>query len=382
MTAYRPPWMNEELEILREAAARFFAAEAVPHERRWEAQHHIDREFWTKAGAAGLLCPSIPEEYGGAGGDFRHEAVIYEEQIRALVSSFGNGVHSGIVAHYVLAYGTEAQKKRWLPKLATGELVGAIAMSEPGAGSDLQGVRTRATRTADGYAIEGAKTFITNGFLADLIVLVAKTDPSLGAKGISLIAVETRDLAGFRRGRILEKIGMHGQDTAELFFDGAQVPAANLLGGIEGQGFVQLMQQLPQERLIVAIQALAGMERAVELTAEYVKGRKAFGKLLMEMQNTRFKLAECATEAHIARVFIDDCIGRHATGALDTATASMAKWWCTQKQCDVVDECLQLHGGYGYMREYPISRLYVDARVAKIYGGSNEIMKELIARAL
>ncbi|MGH8284613.1 MAG: acyl-CoA dehydrogenase family protein [Steroidobacteraceae bacterium] len=382
MTTYRSPWMNEELEILREAVARFFAAEAVPHEGRWEAQHHIDRQFWTKAGAAGLLCPSIPEEYGGAGGDFRHEAVIYEEQIRALVSSFGNGVHSGIVAHYVLAYGTEAQKKRWLPKLATGELVGAIAMSEPGAGSDLQGVRTRATRTADGYAIEGAKTFITNGFLADLIVLVAKTDPSLGAKGISLIAVETRDLAGFRRGRILEKIGMHGQDTAELFFDGAQVPAANLLGGIEGQGFVQLMQQLPQERLIVAIQALAGMERAVELTAEYVKGRKAFGKLLMEMQNTRFKLAECATEAHIARVFIDDCIGRHTTGALDTATASMAKWWCTQKQCEVVDECLQLHGGYGYMREYPISRLYVDARVAKIYGGSNEIMKELIARSL
>ena len=255
-------------------------------------------------------------------------------------------------------------------------------MSEPGAGSDLQSVRTRATRTSDGYAIDGAKTFITNGHLADLIVLVAKTNPALGAKGISLVGVETRGLAGFRRGRILEKIGQHGQDTAELFFDGAPVPAENIIGGIEGQGFAQLMQQLPQERLIVAIQALVGMERAVELTSDYVKGRKAFGKHLIELQNTRFKLAECATLARIARVFVDDCIARHVDGKLDTATASMAKWWCTQKQCEVVDECLQLHGGYGYMREYPISRLYVDARVQKIYGGSNEIMKELIARAL
>jgi len=378
----QPAWTNDELAMLREAAARFFASEAVPHEARWEEQHHVDRDFWNRAGAAGLLCPSIPEEYGGAGGDFRHEAVIYEEQTRALVSSFGNGVHSGIAAHYVLAYGTEAQKQRWLPKLASGELVAAIAMSEPGAGSDLQSVRTRAVRSGDDYVIDGAKTFITNGWLADLIVLVAKTDPALGGKGISLVVVETRDLAGFRRGRILEKIGMHGQDTAELFFDGARVPAANLLGGLEGQGFAQLMQQLPQERLIIAVQALAGMERAVELTAEYVKGRKAFGRHLIEMQNTRFKLAECATVARIGRVFVDDCIVRHVAGTLDTATASMAKWWCTQKQCEVVDECLQLHGGYGYMREYPISRLFVDARVQKIYGGSNEIMKELIARSL
>jgi acyl-CoA dehydrogenase len=382
MRTYRSPWMDEELAILRESAARFFMAEAAPHEARWEAQHHIDREFWTRAGASGLLCPSIAQEYGGAGGDFRHEAVIYEEQTRALVSSFGNAVHSGIVAHYIQCYGTDEQKRRWLPKLATGEYVGAIAMSEPAAGSDLQSVRTRATRTEDGYRIDGAKTFITNGFLADLVVLVAKTDAALGAKGISLFALETHELRGFRRGRILEKIGQHGQDTAELFFDAVHVPGESLLGGVEGQGFTQLMQQLPQERLIVALQALVGMERAVELTVDYVKGRKAFGKLLMELQNTRFKLAECATEAHIARVFVDDCIQRHVDGGLDTATASMAKWWCTQKQCEVVDECLQLHGGYGYMREYPISKLYVDARVQKIYGGSNEIMKELIARAL
>jgi acyl-CoA dehydrogenase len=243
-------------------------------------------------------------------------------------------------------------------------------------------VRTRAVASGDELVLNGGKTFITNGHLADLIVVVAKTDPTLKAKGISLVVVETRDLAGFRRGRILDKIGMHGQDTAEFFFDDARVPAANILGGVSGQGFVQLMQQLPQERLIIAVQALAGMERAVELTVDYVKSRKAFGQHLIEMQNTRFRLAECATVARIARVFVEDCIAKHLTGALDTATASMAKWWCTQKQCDVVDECLQLHGGYGYMREYPISRLYVDARVQKIYGGSNEIMKELIARSL
>jgi acyl-CoA dehydrogenase len=374
--------MDDELELLRETAARFFAAEAVPHEARWEHQQHVDRDFWRKAGAAGLLCASIPQAYGGGGGDFRHEAVIYEEQTRALVASFGNGVHSGIVAHYILAYGTPEQKRRWLPQLATGELVGAIAMSEPGAGSDLQGIRTRAVARGDELVVHGGKTFITNGHLADLIVLVAKTDPALGAKGISLVVVETRDLAGFRRGRILDKIGMHGQDTAELFFDDARVPVANILGGVAAQGFVQLMQQLPQERLIIAVQAVAGLERAIELTIDYVKGRKAFGQHLIEMQNTRFRLAECATEARIARVFVDDCIARHLDGKLDTSTASMAKWWCTQKQCDIVDECLQLHGGYGYMREYPISRLWVDARVQKIYGGSNEFMKELIARSL
>jgi acyl-CoA dehydrogenase len=374
--------MNDELELLRETAARFFAAEAVPHETRWERQQHVDRDFWRKAGAAGLLCASIPQEYGGGGGDFRHEAAIYEEQTRALIASFGNGVHSGIVAHYILAYGTEPQKRRWLPQLASGELVGAIAMSEPGAGSDLQGVRTRAVANGDELVVSGGKTFITNGHLADLIVLVAKTDAALGAKGISLVVVETRGLAGFRRGRILDKIGMHGQDTAEFFFDDARVPAANILGEVPGQGFVQLMQQLPQERLIIAVQAVAGMERAIELTLDYVKGRKAFGQHLIEMQNTRFRLAECATLARVARVFVEDCMAKHLAGALDTATASMAKWWCTQKQCDVVDECLQLHGGYGYMREYPISRLWVDARVQKIYGGSNEIMKELIARSL
>lgn len=375
-------WSNDELEMLRATARRFFAEQVTPHERRWDAQQQVDRALWQQAGALGLLNASIATEYGGGGGDFRHEAVLYEEQARANNTSFGIQVHSGICAHYLANYGTEQQKRRYLPALASGDMVCAIAMTEPGTGSDLQGVKTRALRDGDHYLIDGAKTFISNGILADLVILVAKTDPAQGAKGISLILVETRDLPGFSRGRALEKIGQHGQDTAELFFDRVRVPVDHLLGGREGQGFVQLMQQLPQERLIIAVAAVAFAERAVELATDYAKQRQAFGKPLFELQNTRFTLAECKTEAHIARVFIDDCIARHARGELDNATASMAKWWCTQKQCDIIDRCLQLFGGYGYMAEYPIAKMYADARVQKIYGGANELMKELIARSL
>jgi acyl-CoA dehydrogenase len=378
----RSPWMTEELDALRDLARTFFAKEVAPHQQRWAEQQHVDRELWHKAGEVGLLCASIPEEYGGGGGTFAHEAVLLEEQARAGDSSFGNGVHSGIVAHYLLAYGTEEQRRRWLPKLASGELVGAIAMTEPGAGSDLQGITTRAVRDGDEYVLTGAKTFITNGSQAGLVIVAAKTDPQQGAHGVSLLVVETDRAEGFRRGRVLDKIGLHGQDTAELFFDEVRVPAANLLGEHEGQGFVQLMQQLPQERLIIAVGAIAAIEGAVELTLDYVKQRQAFGRELFGFQNTRFVLAECATEAAVTRSFVDECIASHLAGELDVPTAAMAKWWSTDRLCRVVDECVQLFGGYGYMAEYPIARAWTDARVQRIYGGTNEIMKELIARAL
>jgi acyl-CoA dehydrogenase len=381
-TATMRPWSNAELEMLRDTARRFIADEITPNERRWDEQQHVDRALWTKAGEIGLLCPGIPEEYGGAGGDFRHDSVIFEELAYANNTSFGLHVHSGIGAHYFLHYGTEEQKRRYLPKMASGEFVCAIAMTEPGTGSDLQGIKTRAIRDGDDYVINGAKTFISNGYLADVILLAAKTDPAQGAKGISLIVIETADLPGFRRGRILDKLGQHGQDTSELFFDDVRVPASQLLGEHEGQGFIQLMQQLPQERLLVGLAAVATIEKAVELTTQYVKERQAFGKPLFELQNTRFTLAECKTEAQIARTFIDDCIAKHVRGELDNATASMAKWWCSQKQCEIVDKCLQLFGGYGYMMEYPIAKMYADARVQKIYGGANELMKELIARSM
>ncbi|QRQ84039.1 acyl-CoA dehydrogenase family protein [Cupriavidus oxalaticus] len=380
------PWMTEDLEMFQDTVRRFIERELAPNEARWAAQGYIDRDVWRRAGQAGLLCASIPEEYGGGGGNFAHEAVITREMARAIFTSLGNNVHSGIVAHYLLNYGTEAQKKKWLPQMASGEMVAAIAMSEPGAGSDLKSVRTRAVRekTANGdcYRINGAKTFITNGYHADLVCLVAKTDPEAGSRGVSLIMIETRDLEGFRRGRILEKIGQKGQDTAELFFDDVLVPCENLLGEQEGQGFYQLMQQLPQERMIIALGATASMHRAIELTTEYVRERKVFGQALADLQNTRFRLAECKTEATIAATFVDDCMMRLMAGTLDAATAAMAKWWCTQKNCEIIDECLQLHGGYGYMLEYPIARMYANARVGKIYGGSNEIMKELVARTL
>ncbi|MEM5401066.1 MULTISPECIES: acyl-CoA dehydrogenase family protein [Paraburkholderia] len=382
MAEYRSPWITDDLVLFQDSIRKFIERELVPHEERWWKQQHVDREVWRKAGEFGMLCASIPEEYGGGGGTFAHEAIIALEQSRAMVSSLGTNVHSGIVAHYILRYGTEEQKHRWLPKMASGERVAAIAMSEPGAGSDLKSIKTRAVRDGDHYVINGSKTFISNGLLADLICVVVKTAPAQGAKGVSIVVVETGDLPGFRRGRVLEKMGQKGQDTAELFFDDVRVPCANLLGTEEGKGFYQLMQQLPQERMIIALGALSAMEKALDVTTAYVRERKVFGMSLLDMQNTRFKLAECKTHATIARTFIDDCMAKVLRGELDAETAAMAKWWCTQRSCEIIDECLQLHGGYGYMMEYPIARLYVNARVSKIFGGSNEIMKELIARAL
>ena len=378
----RPAWMTEDLVLLEEQAQRFMRAEFAPHLDRWHAQGMYEREVWTKAGAAGLLCASMPEEYGGAGGSFAHEAVIIREGSLAGFDAFGGPLHSGIVAPYILHYGTEEQKRRWLPKLATGELVGAIAMTEPGTGSDLQGVRTTAKKRGNGYVLNGAKTFITNGQHADLIIVVAKTDPTEKAKGVSLMVVETADAAGFRRGRKLKKLGLDAADTSELFFEDVALPAESLLGPAEGQGFAQLMSELPQERLIVAIHAMAMMERALALTIVYVKEREAFGKKIVEFQNSQFVLAECKTEATVARVFLDHCIARHLEGTLDTQTASMAKYWLTDLLGKIVDRCLQLFGGYGYMDEYPISRLYRDARVMRIYAGTNEIMKLMIARGL
>jgi len=375
-------WMNEELEMLRDTARRFFQRECVPQEKRWREQHHADRSIWTQAGAAGLLCASIPEEYGGGGGSFLHEAVICEEQMAAMAMSFSNNVHSGIVAHYILAYGSEEQKRRWLPRMATGELVAAIAMSEPGAGTDLQRIKTQARRDGDSYHISGSKTFITNGLHANLICVAVKTDATGGAKGVSLLMAETDGLHGFRRGPLLDKLGQKTLDTTELFFDNVKVPAANLLGGEEGRGFAQLMQQLPQERLLIAVGAVATMQRAIDDTLDYVRERQVFGAPLMAMQNTRFKLAECETQAMVARSFVDDCIARLQRNELDVPTAAMAKWWTTDTCCRIVDECLQLHGGYGYMNEYPIARLYADVRVGRIYGGANEVMKEIIARSL
>jgi acyl-CoA dehydrogenase len=378
----RPAWMTEDLVLLEEQARRFFAAEFVPHLEQWTEDGIMDRAMWCKAGAAGLLCASMPEEYGGAGGTFAHEAVINREIALAGLDCFGAPLHSGIVAPYILRYGTEEQKRRWLPRLATGELVGAIAMSEPGTGSDLQGVRTSAKPSGNGYVLNGSKTFITNGQHANLIVVVAKTDPKQGAKGISLMVVETDDAPGFRRGRKLKKLGMDWADTSELFFEDVRLPAEGLLGTEQGQGFAQLMTELPQERLIVATSAVAMMERALALTIDYVKGRKAFGKAVIEFQNTQFELAECKTETTVGKVFLDHCIERHIAGVLDTTTASMAKYWLTDLQNKIVDRCLQLFGGYGYMEEYPISRMYRDARVQRIYAGTNEIMKLLIARSL
>jgi acyl-CoA dehydrogenase len=378
----RPAWSDDDVEAFRGLARTFLEKECAPNEERWNEQQHVDRETWLKAGELGLLCPSVPTEYGGGGGTFALEAVLAEEQIRALTGSLGTAVHSTIVAHYILKYGTEEQKQKWLPRLATGELVGAIAMTEPGTGSDLQSVKSKAIRDGDEYVLDGSKTFISNGLLANLVIVVAKTDPENAAAGISLLVVETDGAEGFARGRVLKKIGQHGQDTAELFFDGVRVPASHLLGEVEGQGFIQLMQQLAQERLVLAVGAIAAIETTLELTLKYTKERHAFGKPVFNFQNTKFKLAEVATTAKIGRVFIDDCIVKHLSGELDVPTASMAKWWLTQMQCDVADECLQFFGGYGYMEEYPISRLYTDARIQKIYGGTNEIMKEIISRFL
>jgi acyl-CoA dehydrogenase len=378
----RPGWMTEDVALLEEQARRFIAAEFVPHLERWNERGMYDREVWTKAGAAGLLCPAMPEEYGGGGGTFAHEAVIGRELSLAGFDSFGAPLHSGIVAPYILHYGTDEQKRRWLPRMATGEFVGAIAMSEPGTGSDLQAVRTTARKSGNGYVLNGQKTFITNGQHANLIIVVAKTEPGAGAKGISLMIVETEGMAGFRRGRKLKKLGLDSADTSELFFEEMQLPPENLLGNEEGQGFAQLMNDLPRERLIVAVHAQAMLERALALTVDYVKQRDAFGRKVIEFQNTQFVLAECKSEATIARVFHDHCVERYLNGTLDTVTASMAKYWITDLQGRIIDRCLQLYGGYGYMEEYPISRMYRDARVSRIYAGTNEIMKLLIARSL
>src|SRR5215475_2914884 len=378
----RPGWMTEDLVLLEDQARRFVAAEYVPHLDAWSEAGMYDREVWNKAGAAGLLCPAIPEEYGGVGGTFAHEAVIGRELSLAGFDSFGAPLHSGIVAPYVLHYGTDEQKRRWLPKLVTGELVGAIAMSEPGTGSDLQGVRTTAKKSGNGYVLNGQKTFITNGQHANLIIVVAKTDPTAGAKGVSLMMVETDGAAGFRRGRKLKKMGLDAADTSELFFEDVVLPPESLLGAEEGQGFAQLMRELPQERLIVATHAQAMIERALRLTIDYVKERAAFGKKIVEFQNTQFVLSECKTEATVAKVFLDHCIGQHVEGKLDTTTASMAKYWMTDLTGKLLDRCLQLFGGYGFMEEYPISRMYRDARVLRIYAATNEIMKLLISRSL
>ncbi len=374
--------LDADHRILKEQALRFCARECVPHAAAWDKAGQVSRAVWEKAGAAGLLCPTISAAYGGAGGDFRHSVMIIEAMAETATTGPGFSLHNDIVAPYIEAYGSEEQKRRWLPRMATGALIGAIAMTEPGAGSDLQAVRTSARRDGNHDVISGQKTFITNGQLANLICVVTKTDPAQGARGVSLMMVETEEVEGFRRGRNLDKIGMHAQDTSELFFDDVRVPTANLLGAEEGQGFFQLMQQLPQERLLIAVVAASTIDYALGLTIAYTKERKAFGKAIFDFQNSRFKLAEMATEARIARVFVDRCIELLVAGKLDAETAAMAKWWTTELQCKVADECLQLHGGYGYMMEYPIARVYLDGRVQKIYGGSNEIMKELIGRSL
>ena len=384
------PWMADEHRMLADSAARFFRERWVPQAPAWREAGIVPRECWREAGAQGLLCVSTPEAWGGGGGDFAHEAVIMIEQSRANLSGFGGGLHSAIVAPYLLHYGSDEQKRRWLPRMVTGELVGAIAMTEPGTGSDLQAIATHAVRDGDDYVLTGAKTFITNGQHANLIIVVAKTDRGAGAKGTSLLVLETegpdgRPVAGFRRGRKLDKVGLKAQDTSELFFDGVRVPAANLLGGLsgrEGQGFFQLMEQLPQERLIIAVQGVGAMERALAETLAYVKERQAFGKSIWDFQNTKFKLAEVQATVLATRAFVDACMVAHLKGELDAARAALAKAWVSEQQCRVMDECLQLFGGYGYMMEYPIAELYVDARVQRIYGGTNEIMKELAARSM
>ena len=371
---------KEEHEIFRASVRSFIEREVAPHHAQWEKDGQVSHELWRKAGAAGFLCTGVPAEYGGAGGDFLYAAIMSEEFARSMFSGPGFRLHSDIVAPYILHYGSEAQKRKWLPAMAKGEAITAIAMTEPGAGSDLQGIRTTALRDGEQYVVNGQKTFITNGQMADLVVVVAKTDPREGAKGITLILVEA-DRPGFKRGRNLEKLGMKAQDTSELFFDDVRVPLDNVLGG-EGRGFACLMQELPQERLLVGITAVGVMESVLEQTIRYTRERKAFGRAIADFQVSRFKLAEMKTEVKVARVFLDHCLELHLEGKLDVETAAMAKWWLSDLENRIVDQCLQLHGGYGYMWEFPIARAYADARVHRIFAGTNEIMKELIARGL
>ncbi|AQR60954.1 acyl-CoA dehydrogenase [Brevundimonas sp. LM2] len=380
--------LEEDIVMFSDSVGKWIDEHAPPEAiQSWIANSSVPRALWNTAGEAGLLGLSMPEEDGGMGGDYRHEVVLMRQLGWKGADHFGISLHNAIVAPYIWHYGTAEQKARWLPRLLTGELVGAIAMTEPGAGSDLQGIKTTAIQSGNGYVVNGSKTFITNGQLANFIIVVAKTDPTAGAKGTSLIVVETDgdnggNVEGFERGRNLHKIGMEGNDTSELFFNDVQVPGDNIIGGTPGQGFIQLMQQLPQERLNIAVQGVAAAERGLQETLDYVKQRKAFGKSILDFQNTQFKLAEVKTKLTVARVFVDHCIGLHLKGQLDAVTASMAKYWVTDIQGEVLDEMLQLHGGYGYMNEYPIAQLYKDARVQRIYGGTNEIMKVLIARSL
>ncbi|WP_341023230.1 acyl-CoA dehydrogenase family protein [Brevundimonas diminuta] len=379
-----PDFMKEEEIVLFSDSVAKWIDEHAPQEKfqQWIVESSVPRGLWNAAGEAGLLGLSLPEEDGGFGGDYRHEVVLMRQLGWKGADHFGISLHNAIVMPYIWHYGTAEQKARWLPRLQSGELVGAIAMTEPGAGSDLQGVKTTAVKQGDHYVLNGSKTFITNGQLANFIIVVAKTDPAEGAKGTSLICLETDGAEGFERGRNLHKIGMEANDTSELFFNDVKVPLDNVIGDTEGQGFVQLMQQLPQERLNIAVQGVAAAERGLQETLAYVKERKAFGKRVIDFQNTQFKLAEIKTKLTVAKVFVDHCIGLHLKGQLDAATASMAKYWVTDIQGETIDEMLQLFGGYGYMTEYPIAQLYKDARVQRIYGGTNEIMKLLIARTL
>ncbi len=374
---------NPDHEAFRDSFRRFMEKEVAPHHERWEEQGYVDREVWLKGGKNGFLCMSMPEQYGGSGAGKLFTVAMIEELSGSGFSGLGFGLHNEIVAPYILRYGTDEQKLSYLPRMASGEMIGAIAMSEPGAGSDLQAVRTTAIRDGDHYVLNGSKTFITNGWHCDLVIVVAKTNPEAGAKGTSLFLVE-RGMPGFEKGKRLKKLGLKAQDTSELFFNEVRVPAGNLMGGAAqlNRGFICLMEQLPWERLQIAIGAIASAQASIERTIAYVKERKVFGGTVASFQNTRFKLAEMQSEAQIGRVFVDKCLELLLEDKLDTATASMAKYWCTDLQCKVIDECLQLHGGYGYMLEYPIARAYADARVQRIYGGTNEIMKEVISRAM
>lgn len=376
---FKSNWMTEEHEMVYESALKMFQSWEDKDEQ-WRENGKIDREAWNEAGEMGFLCASMPEEYGGGGGNFGHEAAILLAQAQANQAGFGGMVHSGIVAPYILKHGTEEQRKAWIPKLATGEYVGAIAMTEPTTGSDLQAIKTYAVKDGDDYIINGSKTFITNGQHANLIVLACKTDREKGAQGVSLIVVETDGLEGFERGRNLKKTGLSAQDTSELFFSNARVPQKNLLGSVEGLGFIQMMQELPQERLIIALTGCGAIKLALELTLDYVKQREAFGRPIWKFQNTRFKLAEVQADYLAVRALCDSAVEAMIEGKLTAPQASLIKYWVTEKQCKVIDECLQLFGGYGYMSEYPIARMYADARVQKIYGGTNEIMKELASR--
>lgn len=377
----RPSIYEQEHEDFRTSVRAFMEKEVVPHHDQWEKDGQVSREVWLKAGEAGLLCFDVEEEYGGAGvSDFRYNTIVAEELARVGASGPGFPVHSDIIVPYISQLATPEQKQRWLPGLVSGEIISAIAMTEPGAGSDLQGIRTTAVDKGDHYVLNGSKTFISNGIMSDLVIVVARTDPDAGHKGISLLVVE-RGMKGFERGRNLEKVGMKAQDTAELFFDNVEVPKENLLGE-EGSGFISLMMNLPQERISIAAMAVAAIEQVLDLSLTYAKERTAFGKPIGSFQNTRFVLAEMATHAHVARVFINDCILKLNAGEVDPSLAAMAKWWTTELQKQVTDAGVQVHGGYGYMLEYPIAKAFTDGRIQTIYGGTTEIQKEIIGRSL